>query len=464
MLSENALTPEQNEAIDFIYQRDRSILVAPTGEGKTVICLTAIAALVANAPKFQVLIACPPKVIPVYRKEALKWDHLAKLRIVEMHGDALIRQQQLEDSDEANILVVSLNSLEWALQPEFLKVQGVVIDELSKAAGKMTAALRHRAWEKRIWWRVGMTATPVSQDFQKLFNMTRVIAGARIFGNNADAYRNTYFYPDYNGHTWTLRDGADKQILDKVAQLVHLIANQKADKLPPLTERVVRFDMPKDTRAAYDAMAADMVLDLRADKTDDANIGDVLEAGNQAVKSGKMRQLASGFIYDKTDMRRFDYARQAAFLQELDTSADPVLVFYEFEEQKAEIRWCGDNIAFSREEFDPKEHKALAVQVKSLSHGVDGLQHVFHRVIFYQPMWSRDAQQQARDRVWRQGQRHPVDAATLVCDATLDDVVIDRVAGRGKWMELFQAHLLARRAVRADRPAAGIVDTITPQC
>ena len=40
------LKAAQQRAIDFIYNQDASILVAPTGAGKTVICLTAINELI----------------------------------------------------------------------------------------------------------------------------------------------------------------------------------------------------------------------------------------------------------------------------------------------------------------------------------------------------------------------------------------------------------------------------------
>jgi hypothetical protein len=432
MLSENLLTAEQQNAIDYIYERDASILVAPTGEGKSVICLTAIAARVVDMPHCQTLIVCPPKVVPVHKKEAAKWDHLSHLKIVELVGDPSTRGHiLLSNADaDADVYVISLNNLDWLLDNNLLPdtVNGVIIDELSKAAGKQTRKLRHKKWLNQITWRVGMTATPVSHDFKKVFNMTRCVAGPDVFGNNETRFLQQYFYPDWNGHSWTIRDGAAEQIMAKLKPYVHLIEDRKASKLPALTERLARFDMPALTRAHFIEMAAEML------------VGGV-EAANEAVQSGKLRQIGSGFIYNSEETVRFDFARQAAFLREIDSDLPPVLVFYEFEAQKAEIKWAGESVAFSMAEFDPKEHKVLAVQINSLSHGVDGLQHQFHRVLFYQPVWSRDAYHQARDRVWRQGQRHPVDVATLVCNDTLDDLVLTRVEERGRWMDIFTENL-----------------------
>ena len=85
--------------------------------------------------------------------------------------------------------------------------------------------------------------------------------------------------------------------------------------------------------------------------------------------------------------------------------------------------------------------RVLLAQINSLSHGVDGLQHVCSDILFYHPMWSRDAHEQAIGRVWRTGQTEEVNVTTLVCNDTLDALVMQRVEGRGEWMKLFKQHL-----------------------
>jgi len=441
MLSISSLTNKQQDAIDRIFARDRTMLVAPTGEGKTVIALTAIEEMLAADDRIKtVLVACPPKVVENYPKEAAKWDHLSGLKIKTLTGTPEERVNKLL-SGPADVLVVSLQNLDSLLdlRPD---IQGVVIDELSTAAGKYTRQLRHRYWQNKVWWRVGMTATPVSHDFTKLFDMTRLIVGTSVFGNNKDAFMNQYFYSDFNGNKWTIRDGAADLLLAKVAPHIHMIEDRKEEKLPPLTERVVRFDMPTSTRHFYEKMKTEMVLDLYEDD-DVENVSP--EAANQAVKSGKLRQIASGFMYDTEDeLLRFEHKRAWTAAGVVNANPAPVLIFYEFAEQAAELRWLELNLAFDLKEYRAGEHDGLAVQYRSMSHGVDGLQHMFHRVMFYQPLWSRDGYTQARDRVWRQGQKKPVEVVTLVCNDTLDDLVLGTTAGRGVWMDLLEAHLKER--------------------
>lgn len=415
------LTPSQVLAVDRLYEHDATILVAGTGEGKTVIALTSINELIENTVLRKVIVAAPAKVIEkmTWPNEAAKWDHLRKLRIVQLTGDATERTRRLLTTNgETHILMVSLNNLDWLLNQDH-ECDGIIIDELSKAAGKQTAGLKSKKKAGQLGWRVGMTATPVSQDFQKLYVMARIIDGGQSLGTNKQKFLGEYFYSDYMGYNWTLRDGADKRIMAKVKPLVHAIEDTKADKLPPIYHHEIRFDMPAATREVYNDMKKHMVA------------GDV-EAANEAVKSGKLRQIASGFMYRTEDVHSaelLDTARYAAYQSWVDAlMGRPGLVFYEYTYQE---NWGfvsrPDNVRFA--------------QINSMSHGVDGLQHEFADVLFVQPVWSRDAAEQAVGRVWRTGQTKPVNVTTLICNDTLDDLVVERVEDRGVWMERFMEHL-----------------------
>ncbi len=415
MLSEKLLTAKQQAAASRLYGHDRTILVAATGAGKTAICLTAIAELIEEGHLSSVIVGCPAKVVStkVWSNEAAKWEHTAHLDVVELVGDPSQRLALMEKG--ADVYVVSLNNLKWAMMQDH-GCEGVIVDELSKAGGKQGQCLKSRAFAKNLTWRVGMTATPVSQDFEKLYGMCRIIDEGKALGTNKHRYMEKYFYSDYMGYNWTLRDDGAEQIMAAVAPLIHMVEDTKEADLPPLHEHVIRFDMPEATRVVYNDMKRHMVA------------GDV-EAANEAVKSGKLRQIASGFMYDDEDTATvLDYARMGALHKWAETlMGEPGLVFYEFKYQGT---WCG-----------PVPSDLTFAQINSMSHGVDGLQHEFADVLFIQPVWSRDATEQAIGRVWRQGQTRPVNVTTLVCNDTLDDLVVSRVEDRGEWMKIFKAHL-----------------------
>ena len=433
MLNKSQLQPKQLAAVKRLFEYDETLLVAPTGAGKTVICLTTVAELKEGGHLSRVIVACPAKLLvtKVWSKEVKKWEHLSGLAVVELEGDPDTRRALLKKP--ADVIVVSLQNLDWLLKHKH-GADGIIIDELSKGAGKQTAGLKSKKKAGMLGWRVGMTATPVSQNFEKLFNMCRVLS-PHYLGTNKQKYLEQYFYSDYQGYNWTLRDGADAQIMAQVAPLVHLVEDTKAHELPALHQHVIRFEMPAETRVIYNQMKKDMV------------VGDV-EAANEAVKSGKLRQIASGFMYhdEKDDLlrvKRFDQERiKQAWLWAQDGKKR--IIFYEYITHAAMLKDVFGKRAEVTEKvgtFLTSDAQILIAQVNSLSHGVDGLQHVCSDILFYHPMWSRDATEQAIGRVWRTGQTKEVNVTTLVCDDTLDDLVMERVEDRGEWMVKFKQHL-----------------------
>jgi len=415
-LSEKSLNTKQQTAISRLYSEDYTLLVAPTGAGKTVICLTAIKELIDAGVLNRVIVAAPAKVVEnnVWGKEVEKWEHLKGLRVTSLTGSSVKRFVHL-DMGGMNVIIISLNNLEWLLNTKH-GCDGIIIDELSKAAGKQTAGMRSKKKADCFKWRVGMTATPVSQNFEKLYSMCRILS-PKYLGTNKQKYLDQYFYSDYQGYNWTLRDGADELIAAKIAPLVHLVEDTKANDLPPCREHVITFDMPDDTRVVYNDMKKHMIA------------GDV-EAANEAVKSGKLRQIASGFMYEDDDKVVYlDRSRVDAMRSWADAlDGNTGIIFYEFVEQgKQLVLTTPDNVR--------------CVQIQSMSHGVDGLQHEYADLLFLQPPWSRDNKEQAIGRVWRTGQTEEVNVTTLVCNDTLDELVMSRVEDRGEWMKLFKQHL-----------------------
>ena len=437
MLSKNSLKNDQVLAIDRLSSRVSTILIAPTGAGKTVTCLTAIKWVLQDQKINRVIVACPPKVISVWPSEVEKWEHLEGLKVSTLLGDAPTRTMKL--AVPSDVVVVSLNNLEWLLNQEH-GCDGIIVDELSKAAGKQTKGLKTKARGDCFKWRIGMTATPVSQDFEKLFSMCRIIDKGKRLGTSRNNYLNRYFYSDYMGWNWTLKENADKKIMSKISTLVHIIDDTKKQSLPPIKREEFRFDMSDDCRVIYNQMKKDMI----ADDYD-------ADAANEAVKSGKLRQIASGFLYtDEIKEKKANYFDDARIDATLDWWYDvvnkrPCVIFYEFVAQGEKLNRVFHGVSTNNvEEFKKGKVEILIAQINSLSHGVDGLQNVAHDALFYHPMWSRDAMEQAEGRLWRTGATETVNICTLVCNNTLDDLVISRVEDRGEWMKIFKKHLGAK--------------------
>ncbi|MEY3746377.1 MAG: hypothetical protein RIQ76_913, partial [Pseudomonadota bacterium] len=68
------LRPYQDEAADFLYSRDRAMILAPVGSGKTCITLTAMQAMIQDGHVKRFLVLAPKRVCTdVWRQEGLKW-------------------------------------------------------------------------------------------------------------------------------------------------------------------------------------------------------------------------------------------------------------------------------------------------------------------------------------------------------------------------------------------------------
>ena len=56
------LRPYQNDAVTFLYERDRAMILAPVGAGKTAITLTAMAEMKRNGYAKRWLVIAPKRV------------------------------------------------------------------------------------------------------------------------------------------------------------------------------------------------------------------------------------------------------------------------------------------------------------------------------------------------------------------------------------------------------------------
>ena len=433
------LTPIQREAVSQLARKPLAILICPTGGGKTAIILHHIAA----HPHHRFLITAPPAVITHWPKEAAKWG--LNLQIVPLQGTPRTRTQSIKKNPKANAYVVSLNSLTWALGALGNKVTAVVIDELSKAPGKHSKALRQRG-SAHIKHRIGMTATPVAESFEKMYGMARIIDSGKALGTIAHGYLNTYFRPlDFKGYRHELLPGADTLIMEKIQHLLIDVPYSKHTSLPRKDEEELVFTLPAATRELYNEMKQHLLLEHTQ-----ANTATV--AVNLAVLSGKLRQLASGFsIAENGTVIEYDTKRaETAINRILELNSQPVVVIYEYDHQRVQLQEVAEdhNVSYvsvcggsdkdaALAAFKSNKVHLLIAQQNTLSHGVDGLQHTCSQLMFLQPLWSADTTEQAIGRIWRQGQHNPVTITYIVADNTLDDLVLQRVEDKAVNMRNF---------------------------
>jgi SNF2 family DNA or RNA helicase len=436
-----SLRPDQLEVVDFVLSGDESIIVATTGFGKTAVMLHSIKGYVDTTEVRQAIIACPASVVSHWPAEAKKWG--LDLDVVALTGNAEVRTRLI--LSQPDVLVVSLNNLDWLLQQK-IPASMIIVDELTTACGKQTAKLRHKKWKDQINIRVGMTATPVSESYEKLFAMTRVVDNGARLGRSKEGFLAKYFFAaDFKGYKQELKHDADKLILDALEDVLYIVESDKHLTLPPVVEHQIEFSMSSDALDAYTAMKTDMLIELTG--------GDAV-APNRAVASGKLRQIASGFvIMEDETVHNLDTNRaNAAFDWIVSLGDKQGVVLYQYDHQRTQLEellqsigvvyvygGCDKEAALTA--FKNKEVQLLVAQERTVSHGVDGLQDVCSDLLFMSPPWSADTRIQAIGRLHRNGQTETVNISTLMARGSLDYLVEDRLATKAEHMKSFIKHL-----------------------
>ena len=443
LLSANLLTSDQIDAVNRLYQHDQTMMIAKMGAGKTVISLTAIVDLLEDEIVDRVLVFAPLKVVrTVWRQEAEKWEHTARVNVVLCEGTPAQREKIVAKcQQQKGIMLVGLDLMQWFFQT-YKKTHGfdgLLIDELSKLKAGGKGFKKMRPHLKTFKWRAGLTGTPCSEDFEGLFYQTYALDAGERFGGRRDSYLKKYFTPtDYNEYNWELRPEGAGLITKLLAGLVYTVPDYRHE-LPELRIASTLVGLPDSAQQVYDQFDKASVLELDGYP--------VQTAENAAVLSGKLQQLASGALYiddefgERLGVEVFHDAKITACDLLVRGFNEPVIICYWFKHELARLEQAFPNAVNlndegAQEAWNEGRVNVLLMQPMSASHGIQ-LQHGGRNMIFFTPIWSNDIVEQTIARVWRQGQKRTVNVREIVAVGTVDEAVVERVNGKKRFDDLF---------------------------
>ena len=441
-LSTKNFTPQQQEATDYIYDRNHALLMCKMGFGKSVVTLTAANELLDDKVIRRVLIVAPLRVCDlVWATESDKWSHLKRKPAIAT-GPPLERLNAIKST--AEIVVINFENLPW-----FFKVftthnfDALVIDELTKlksVSGAWFKALRNHITDFK--WRVGLTGTLVEEGLDKVYSMAMVVDNGKALGRRKEAFMTKYFDPtDYMRYNWVPKEGA----METVGNLLRpftFTAGSEDQKLPPLLQDYIHVDIPLDR---YKELEKQMALEL-AEGT--------VEAANQAVLSNKLRQACSGFLYTEKATARLHDVKLRAIQKEILRSADPVMVCYQHTWEREELQHLFPDAKIMGAGVTRKEAiqitrdwnegrlNVMLVHPASAGHGLN-FQFGSNRLIFFGPLWSRDQHDQVISRLHRRGQvADHVRVTTIVARGTVEDaVIVPRLMNKGDMASGFRTYM-----------------------
>jgi len=412
-----SLTTSQTTAVDHCLRYDSTLLIAAKGFGKT---RTGLA--VAWESGGNVLILAPNKVRQGWVTEGRR----VGIDVTLIEGPADARKRLLA---RGGIMVMGVDLIKW-LGAEYRRppFHAMILDETTRYSKPGAVGVRVlRRFRQHLDWVLGMTASPVMEDPLALYGQALVIDGGAALGRSFDAYKARYFYPeDYMGYSWKLRPGGAQALAQDTSSLIYVADDtQYEESLVPLTEETIEVAGTARFWEHYEAMCEEAWVE----------VGNGVEAVNEAVVSAKLEQLTQGFIYDDNGDAHYIHDRKMFALEELMLTIDePVVIVYCFKEELARLREAlpeGRDLRDdgALEDFNAGKLDVLFMHPRSGSHGIN-LQERCSEMICLKPFWSADGWDQVVGRIRRRGQTKACRRRTLIIPGTVDEVIIERVLGK----------------------------------
>jgi len=421
----------QEEAATFLYERDRAMILAPVGAGKTALTLTAMQEMIRDGHAKRWLVVAPKRVCTdVWPVEAPKWSGLAPTLAV---GSPAQREAAL--ASNASVVVINYDNL---MKLKTLDgFDGIVFDELTRLknpSGARFKALDALIDSVPIRW--GLTGSFTSNGLEDVFGQCKIIDRS-LLGRSKGAFLQTYFVcTNRDFGDWSPRRGALEKVMEKIRPATYVLeAGEYADKLPPLHLVEVACDL--DDRKPYETMKKQFVVEFAEGK---------ITAKTAGTATNKLQQMASGFVYNTTRTAsatpgKFNTVQESIWfsqskfdrLEELlaENQRDNTLIVYEYQEELAELKrrypqaqTLDDDRAIER--WNAGKIELLLVHPKSAGHGLN-LQFGGHKIVFVSLPWSLELFEQTIGRLHRSGQTKPVWCYALLSNKTIDWTIWERL-------------------------------------
>ena len=452
----------QRLAIDWLATHPKAALWASPGAGKTVSTLSAFNLATAWDGACRALVLAPPRVVDtgVWSNEVQKWTHLQNLKATPIVGTP---DQRLDLIAQRHpIQVLSLNLIPWLLDLYIndWEWDTLIIDEASKIKdhaavwfngkprrqgmeGRTIPAkpgLRHAAGRcERVW---ELTGTPGG--LLALWPQVFLLDGGERLGKNITAYRQRWFRQDYDGYSWAPLPHAEKEILPRLEDLCLTIKAEDYLDLPPVVTHVVPVHLPAGAMKTYRTLEKEFFLRIE---------DDIVEAANAAVLSGKLLQASSGFLYHEDgSTTEIHDAKLSALTDIVEETNGPVIVAYHFKADLERIQArlphavAFDGSQSTVERFGRGEIPILLLHPQSAGHGIDGLQHGGHHLIWFGLTWSLEAHDQTIERIgparqYSAGRDAPVFVHYLAAQGTVDEMVLERLLEKKEVQDIILNHM-----------------------
>jgi len=407
-----ALRPYQRDAAMHLASRDRAMVLAKVGGGKTLIALTA---MIMRQDVGKWLVLAPKRVCDeVWQQEREKWG--LPMRLVVATGTPRQRNNAFED-DRADVVVTNYDNIQT--MPDLTDFDGIIFDELTRLknpSGKRFKDLLKMIDHIPVRW--GLTGSFTSNGLEDVFGQCKIV-DQTLLGRTKGAFIQQHFLVvNRDWGQYEPRPGALEAVMQKIKPATYLLENKDyADTLPELHTVPLPCVLPD--RKPYNAMKKHYVTEFA---------GRDITAVNAAAASQKLTQMASGFAYyDAVGGAVWHSKHKFERLQELldENQRENTIIVYNYKEELAELKRMYphietmDNTDVVRR-WNEGSVELLALHPKSAGHGLN-LQFGGCTLVFLSLPWSLELYEQTIGRLHRSGQKHDVWVYALLTEGTIDE-------------------------------------------
>lgn len=431
----------QKTATQFCVSQGAGALFLDLGLGKSSITLATFKVLRDKGLVQRALVLAPLRpALATWRQEAARWTDFSDLSVKVLHG---------KDRNQAALLDSDISVGNYDALPQIFALadglkawpwQMLVCDEATRLKGYSTVRFKTlKKYLPKFARRYLLTATPAPNGLMDLFAQIYVLDQGASLGRFITHYRTKYFVPDFFGHTWTLRPGADKEIYEAIRPLVLRMEAKGLIDMPPLIFRTVEVVLPPPARRMYAQLEVELLAELN---------GNTVIAANAAAATNKLRQVACGNVYFEKDSERevlHLHDEKLEAVRELVESAQgkPLLVVYEYKSDLAALQKEFPRAPYIGGGTTPtqldealsawREGKVpvMLVHPASFSMGINA-QCDDAGIVWYSVPWNMDWYTQLIGRLHRQGQKTPVIVHHIVAKDTVDETVMRVLASKAK--------------------------------
>lgn len=464
----NGVTTEQNLLIKtkpFNHQQvayqiatslDAAALLMEMGTGKT---LTAIAVAghrwLHHGVRF-LLVVCPASVVPVWPREFAEHADFPH-RVVPLIATSAVGKIDLvaravadAKAGELTVCVVNFESA-WRIESvleRLIKKDGMIIVDESqriKTPGAEQSKCLHRLG-KLVKYRLILSGTPITQNPMDLYSQYKFLEPS-MFGNSFTVFRNRYaVMGGFEG-----KQIVEYRNLEHLMKLAHSIAfritKAEALDLPEETVQIRPVILPAKAQKMYNQLKRESIAELEREY----QTTETIVAQNVLTKLLRLQQLAGGNVTsDEGNLLRVHDEKVNALRDELETILEDetrkAVIFVRFLAEIAQIeemlrksvrveyRVITGAVSQAErgevvQEFqtDP-DVRIIICQIQTAGLGITLT--AADTAIFFSLDFSLANHEQARARIHRIGQRHPVTYLYLLGAGTVDEKIFEALKNK----------------------------------